>query len=192
MKKSLTVFVLAATFATMQACEPKKEKNAEETVAVEQTEEQKKEMARADKRAMIEKKRIERVEKRKLELEERIKKSNTYTSPSGKTIYYKAEVDPSFAGGESAMNKYLSENIKYPADAQDNGDEGTVFIDFVVDEMGNVSDVKETDGYGEEIVQSLRDEATRVVKSMPKWAPGRQQGKAVQVSYNLPITFKLN
>lgn len=108
---------------------------------------------------------------------------NTYTDAKGRTVYTFAEKAPSFEGGESEMNKWLRKNLKYPAtDA-----EGTVFVSFVVGEDGAVSDAKVESGAED---QMLRDEATRVVSKMPKWASGQQGGKSVPVKFTLPVTFK--
>lgn len=109
--------------------------------------------------------------------------TNTYTDSKGRTVYTFAEKAPSFAGGESEMNKWLRKNLKYPAtDA-----EGTVFVSFVVGEDGAVSDTKVESGAED---QKLRDEAVRVVSNMPGWTPGQQGGKTVPVKFTLPVTFK--
>jgi len=94
---------------------------------------------------------------------------------------------PDFPGGEREMQKFLAENIQYPADASQNGIQGTVFTQFVVDSKGNITDVKILRGIG----GGCDEEATRVIKIMPKWHPGRQNGKTVRVLYNMPIVFKL-
>ncbi|MBP5418410.1 MAG: energy transducer TonB [Bacteroidales bacterium] len=102
-------------------------------------------------------------------------------------IFFTAEEMPIFPGGESALMKYLAQSVKYPAIAQDNGVQGRVFVSFVIDKNGDVTDVKvmrPTD-------PNLDKEAIRVVKSMPKWTPGKQRGKAVKVSYTVPINFVL-
>ncbi len=102
-------------------------------------------------------------------------------------IFTIVEQMPSFPGGESAMMKYLANNIKYPPIAKDAGIEGTVYVTFVVDENGNVRDVKVLRSIG----GGTDEEAIRVVENMPKWSPGKQRGKAVKVQYNLPIRFTL-
>ena len=85
------------------------------------------------------------------------------------------------------LGAYLSENIDYPAMAADAGIQGVVYVSFVVDKDGQVKDVKVLRGIG----GGCDKEAIRVVKSMPKWAPGRQRGKSVKVQYNLPVRFRL-
>jgi TonB family protein len=94
---------------------------------------------------------------------------------------------PEFPGGIAAMMRYLSENIKYPPEAAKNNIEGRVVLQFVIDETGQVGDIQVARPVSEE----LDAEAVRVVKSMPKFEPGRQDGEAVSVWYTLPINFKL-
>ena len=87
------------------------------------------------------------------------------------------------------MMKYLNDNMTYPKDAEEKGVEGNVFVDFIVAADGSVREAAVTDAPGEEVDQSLRNEAIRVVTGMPKWVPGRQRGKAVDVKFSLPVTF---
>ncbi|MDQ3049640.1 MAG: TonB family protein [Bacteroidota bacterium] len=102
-------------------------------------------------------------------------------------IFLIVEDMPSFPGGEAQLVKYLSENIKYPAIARENGITGTVFVTFVVGPEGIVKDVKVLRGIG----GGCDEEAKRVVMAMPKWKAGKQRGKPVPVQYNLPIRFTL-
>ena len=102
-------------------------------------------------------------------------------------VFKVVEVDPEFPGGEEALYKYLAENIKYPVMAKNNKVEGRVYITFVIEKDGNVSDAKVLRSDNEE----LNAEALRVINAMPKWKPGMQQGVPVRVQYNIPITFKL-
>ena len=102
-------------------------------------------------------------------------------------IFKIVEDMPQFPGGQQALMKYLAENIKYPAIARDAGIQGTVFVTFVVDENGNVGEVEVLRGIG----GGADEEAKRVVRSMPKWKPGKQRGKPVKVQYNLPVRFTL-
>lgn len=95
---------------------------------------------------------------------------------------------PRFPGGEAAMHKFLSDNMKYPVDAFEAGIQGRVVVRYVVDEEGNVKDATVIRGRN----QSLENEALRIVNLMPKWEPGKQRGKAVAVYYTLPVVFKLN
>lgn len=107
---------------------------------------------------------------------------------SKKEIFTIVEEMPSFPGGPSELQKYLATNISYPQSATENGIQGTVYVSFVVDSKGNVTDVKVLRGIG----GGCDEEAIRVVKAMPQWHPGKQNGKNVRVLYNMPIYFKLN
>lgn len=98
-----------------------------------------------------------------------------------------AETMPEFPGGEQAMMKFIIKNIEYPTIAQENGISGKVFIRFVVDKDGSITDVKTVRGISSE----LDNEAIRVIKMMPKWTPGTQLGKPVRVMFTLPINFTL-
>lgn len=144
------------------------------------------------KRATIEKARLEKLEERKVAQALKAKESATYKDASGKIVYNKAEVDPSYTGGDKAMMKYLRDNIKYPEKARDNGIEGTVFVNFIVDEKGKVREVVASDVVGDDIDQTLKDESVRVVTAMPVWVAGRQHGKNVDVNFSIPITFELS
>ncbi|MDA3944206.1 MAG: TonB family protein [Bacteroidetes bacterium] len=102
-------------------------------------------------------------------------------------IFTVVESMPEFPGGPAKMMEYIAKNIKYPAMARESGIQGRVFVNFVVEPDGSVSNVKILRGIG----GGCDEEAIRVVKSMPKWTPGRQRGKAVRVSFNLPVRFTL-
>lgn len=102
-------------------------------------------------------------------------------------VYETVEQLPEFPGGMEAMIKFLSENVKYPAQAVKDKIEGRVLVQFIVEKTGQIGEVKVARSVSEE----LDAEAVRVVKSMPNFTPGRQDGKAVAVWYTLPIMFKL-
>ena len=102
-------------------------------------------------------------------------------------VYKSVEQMPRFPGGEVGLMKYLQENIKYPPEAAKNDIEGRVIVQFIVDKTGQVGEVKVLRPISEE----LDAEAVRVVKTLPKFEPGRQDGEAVSVWYTLPISFKL-
>lgn len=87
------------------------------------------------------------------------------------------------------VNRYLAENIRYPANAQEFNIQGKIAIQFVVSEDGSISDVKVAGG--RKLGGGLEEEAIRVVKSMPKWKPGKQNGRPVKVYYTLPVNFRL-
>jgi protein TonB len=102
-------------------------------------------------------------------------------------VFEVVEQMPEFPGGAAALMKWLSDNIKYPSIAEENGIQGRVICTFVVERDGSVSDVQ----VARSIDPSLDKEAMRVLKKMPKWIPGRQNGAAVRVKYTVPVTFKL-
>lgn len=102
-------------------------------------------------------------------------------------IHIRVEKMPEFPGGQEALNRFLVRNIKYPLLAQENGIQGRVVCQFVVNSDGSIVDISVVRG----VEESLDKEAIRVIKSMPKWTPGRQGGKSVRVKYTLPIRFKL-
>lgn len=103
-------------------------------------------------------------------------------------VFVVVEKMPSFPGGEAALMGYLRDNVKYPTIAQENGIQGRVFVQFVVGKTGDISKINVVRG----VDPALDKEAIRVVKSMPKWEPGQQRGKAVNVQFMLPINFVLN
>lgn len=103
------------------------------------------------------------------------------------TIYTFVEQPPQFPGNDAALVKFLQKNIVYPKADRDNNVMGKVFIKFVVDEKGRIRDPQVTRGVSE----TLDAEALRVIKLLPKFIPGKQNGKPVKVYYNIPIVFKL-
>ena len=102
-------------------------------------------------------------------------------------VFTIVEEMPGYPGGDAKMYEYLGKNIKYPQIARESSIQGRVFVNFVVEPDGSVTNVKVLRGIG----GGCDEEAMRVVKSMPKWKPGKQRGKAVRVSYTLPVVFKL-
>lgn len=107
--------------------------------------------------------------------------------PQDDNIYSSADQMPSFPGGEGAMMRYLSSHVRYPGAAQENNIQGRVVVQFVVKRNGEVGQVKVV----RSVDPDLDREAVRVVKSMPKFNPGRKDGQPVNVWYTLPVTFKL-
>ncbi|HEY5509931.1 MAG TPA: TonB family protein [Prolixibacteraceae bacterium] len=103
-------------------------------------------------------------------------------------VFIVVEEMPEFPGGEMALRKYISENIKYPIEAKEKGIQGKVFVTFVVNSTGKVEKAKIARG----VDPSLDAEALRVVEQLPEWKPGRQKGEAVSVSYTVPINFALD
>ena len=107
--------------------------------------------------------------------------------PEVEKVFDVVEQMPSFPGGPSALMEWLSNNVKYPVVAQENGVQGRVVVSFVVERDGSITDVKVVRG----VDPSLDREASRVVRAMPRWIPGRQNGECVRVRYNVPIAFRL-
>lgn len=107
--------------------------------------------------------------------------------PDEGKIFTVVEEMPTFPGGEEELFKYLQRNIKYPAIARENGISGRVYVTFVVDKDGKIKDAKILRGVG----GGCDEEALRVVRNMPDWKSGRQNGRPVQVQYNLPVNFTL-
>ena len=112
-----------------------------------------------------------------------------YLANDDEKVFQVCENAPEFPGGAEAMMKFIAENIKYPAAAKDAGKEGRAFVKFIVKKDGSITDAGIMKSSGDE---SLDAEAVRVVSSMPKWKPGMQGGKAVNVQFTLPVVFKLN
>ncbi len=102
-------------------------------------------------------------------------------------VFEVVEQMPSFPGGEAALTAFLSSNTKYPEIALENNIQGRVVVKFIVEKNGSITDVHVV----KSVDPSLDKEAVRVVKSMPKWTPGKQNGQAVRVQYMVPVTFKL-
>ena len=107
--------------------------------------------------------------------------------PDKNGVYQIVEEMPQFPGGEKALMEYIAKNLTYPQEARDKGVEGRVFIGMVIEKDGSVSNVKVLRG----ISQECDAEAVRVISSLPKWKPGKMKGEPVQVSYQIPINFKL-
>lgn len=102
-------------------------------------------------------------------------------------VFEVVEQMPSFPGGAGALMQYLGSNIKYPVVAEENGVQGRVVCTFVVEKDGSITDVRVV----KSVDPSLDKEAVRVVKGMPRWIPGKQNGAAVRVKYTVPVTFRL-
>lgn len=102
-------------------------------------------------------------------------------------VFQVVETMPTFPGGDAELFKFLSNNVKYPVIAQENGIQGRVICQFTVNKDGSIVDVVVV----RSVDPSLDKEAIRVIKSMPNWSPGKQRGKPVRVKYTLPVNFKL-
>ena len=103
-------------------------------------------------------------------------------------IFTIVEEQPEFPGGMAECYKWIGKNLQYPTISAENGVQGRVTVNFVVNADGSIVDVKVLRG----VDPYLDKEAIRVVSKMPKWKPGKQRGKAVRCSFNLPVRFKLN
>lgn len=114
-------------------------------------------------------------------------KTQVIEQEAPKEIFTVVEEQPGYPGGDESRIKFLQENIKYPEEAKELGVQGKVFVTFVVEVDGSITDVKVLRGIG----AGCDEEAIRVVKSMPKWIPGKQRGVPVRVQFNLPIKFTL-
>ena len=101
------------------------------------------------------------------------------------SIYFVADVMPQFPGGESGLFEYLKKNVHYPASAKAKNIQGRVYVQFIIERDGSVSRAKITRGIG----SGCEEESLRVIKQMPKWAPGKMHNAPVQVQYTLPVKF---
>ena len=114
--------------------------------------------------------------------------TSTAQTKKNDMVFDVVEVMPQFPGGQIAMLQYIMRNIKYPEQAMKEGIQGRVAVSFIVEKDGSISDVKPILS----VHPLLNKEAVRVVESMPKWTPGKQNGKPVRVRFNVPVMFKLN
>jgi len=103
-------------------------------------------------------------------------------------VFFVVENMPEFPGGDLGLRKHIAQNVQYPEIAKENGIQGRVFVQFVVNQKGKVEQVKVVRG----VDPSLDKEAIRVISSLPAWKPGSQRGKPVRVSFTVPINFQLN
>ena len=111
----------------------------------------------------------------------------TVVAKKNQKVFDVVEQMPEYPGGQAALFEYLSKNIKYPADAEKKKVEGKVFVTFVVDTDGKITDVSLL----RKVFPSLDAEAVRVISAMPNWIPGKQKGQVVRVKYTVPIMFRL-
>jgi protein TonB len=108
--------------------------------------------------------------------------------PDKSGVYEMTEIRPAFPGGQPALEDYINNHIEYPQMAIDDTKQGTVNIQFVVDENGNVRNARVL---GSSLGDGLDEEAVRVISSMPKWEPGKVKGKNVKTRLTLPITYQI-
>ena len=110
------------------------------------------------------------------------------TKEYGDPVFEKCEQMPQFPGGDVKLMEFIVKSSKYPAEAKERGLQGTILVNFIVEKDGSITSVQALDG-GEKV---LSDEAVRVVKTMPRWTPGKQQGEAVRCRFTIPVIFNLN
>jgi len=113
---------------------------------------------------------------------------NVKISMDKQGYYNRTDVSPAFTGGQSGLEDYINTNLQYPQQAIDNDVEGTVRVQFAVDDKGRVSNVSTL---GEKLGYGLEEEAVKVVSNMPKWSPGLVNGKVVKTWRTLPVIYKL-
>lgn len=116
------------------------------------------------------------------------RKAKEAASPQDGPVYKVVQDMPQFPGGQTAMLQFVSRNVKYPVEAQEAGAQGKVSCSLVINEQGKVTDVKVENG----VHPALDAEAVRVLKMMPDWTPGRQNGKKVKVSLTIPVLFRMS
>ena len=102
-------------------------------------------------------------------------------------VYSVVEQMPEFPGGDKGFHQFIADNVKYPIEAKEKGIRGIVYVNFIVEPDGSVFDIRVLRGIG----GGCDEESVRVVKSMPKFKPGMQNGEAVRVSYTVPVIFRL-
>jgi TonB family protein len=194
MKTMLKIFVVLAGVALLQGCQSAETKDTSAAIAKTDAAaaDAKRVEERAFKKKQLEKQTAEKTAQREKARAEKLQASATYKDSTGRLVYHRAEIDPAYSGGNDEMRAFLKKNLKYPEAAKEKGFEGTVFVDFVIDEKGRVRNVIATDVVGEDVDFSLKEESVRVVASMPLWKPGMQHGKSVDTSFSIPITFEID
>ena len=123
-----------------------------------------------------------------LQLEEEVNIEKAYEKKTEEIIFTIVETMPQFPGGENGLRNYLQKKLRYPSQARNAGVEGKVYISFVVNSTGRITDTKIVKGIGE----GCNEEALQVVSEMPFWKPATQQGRPVSVRFVIPVYFKLN
>ena len=111
----------------------------------------------------------------------------TIVSQKNQEVFDVVEQMPEYPGGMQALFQYMADNLKYPKDAMKQQVEGRVLVQFIVETDGSISNTEVI----KRVFPSLDAEATRVISAMPKWTPGKQNGKVVRVKYTIPVSFRL-
>ncbi|PKO97844.1 MAG: hypothetical protein CVU14_09205 [Bacteroidetes bacterium HGW-Bacteroidetes-9] len=117
----------------------------------------------------------------------RVKSTSDEAEADEQEIFTVVEESPQYPGGEEARVKFLQDNLRYPDKAREDGIQGTVYISFVVETDGAITDIRVLRGIG----SGCDEEAVRAIKKMPRWIAGKQRGKPVRVQFNMPIVFTL-
>ncbi len=187
MKRTTKIYSLIALLFLVQACGSQNEKSGEKVEDTQLNELTNLEMRRAS----HVKDSTKIADARKTDWKELVELNPSYTDQNGTIIFNRSEVEPSFIGGNKAMMKYLRQNIVYPEQAEKDELEATVFVDFIVGMDGAIRDVEVTNATSSNADAAFKSEAVRLVSSMPKWTPGSQNDKSVNVKYSIPITFRI-
>jgi hypothetical protein len=192
MKHLTSTLVIAISLLLLQGCGPSTKKAEDQKDKLEAAQVGEAVLASTERHLRLQKERSRQIEMRQTEREQEASITPFYTDADGFIVFNKAEVEPMFIGGDDALNKYLADHTNYPDVAKTAGLEATIFVDFVVAANGQIRQAHvdaTTDG---DAGQSLRTEAIRVVTTMPKWTPGSQRRKVVDVKFSVPITFQLD
>ena len=190
MIKNLIPSVLLATFFFIVSCETPKRNDKPNSAKVKPLL-QKGRKGATERHARVGMNTTRIAEDRRLALVKVAAVTPYYTGDDGKLIYYKSETIPTYTGGYPAIALFLEENLQYPSSNNEEIREGTIFVDFIINANGSIRNVNTTDSTFAGDDEAFRKEAKRLVGLMPKWIPGRQQGKPVDVEYSVAITFLL-
>ena len=179
-----SVVAMEQYYQEQQRLEKEEQQRRQEAERQAQEEQQRRqEVERQEQRRQEAERQAQEEMQRRQQQEERLRAAEQ----NNNTIYDVVEQQPTFPGGPSALMQFLASNVHYPVVAEENGVQGKVVCTFVVETDGSISNVTVVRG----VDPSLDKEAVRVIKSMPRWNPGRQDGRPVRVKYNVPVNFRL-
>lgn len=186
MIKNLSAITIIAAVLSMTSCggrnEQDKPKAEQEVVPIVQVQK-----GATERHARVGMNTTKIAEERRIAITKIAEVAPFYKSEEGTLIYYRSETIPTYTGGDTAIALFIEENLQYPPSMK--GQEGTIFVDFIINANGSIRNVKATDSTFAGDDEAFRKEALRLVNLMPRWIPGRQQGKVVDVQYSVPITF---
>ena len=190
MIKNLIPFALLAMLRFVSSCgSPKNESKPSSEQAIVPVEEVRRGATERHARVGMNTTRI--AEERRIAMTKVAEVTPYYQGADGNLIYYMSETIPTYVGGEPAIALFLEENLRYPVSNTEENREGTIFVDFIINADGSIREVSTTDSTFAGDDETFRKESIRLVNLMPKWIPGRQHAKAVDVRYSVPITFLL-